>query len=85
MTAVDASGNEAEVEIKFQIVAGGGAGDATPPEISVTGVSDGDVVTSPDTVTISFTVTDDEDPSPTVTATLNGDLIELGEEVEVTW
>jgi len=57
--------------------------DTAPPEISVTGVSDGDVITSPDTVTISFTVTDDKDPSPTVNATLNGDLIEPGEEVEV--
>jgi len=47
--------------------------DTTPPEITITGVTEGQVVVSPDTVTPEFGATDDTDPDPTVVATLNGE------------
>jgi len=55
-------------------------GDTTPPIIIITGVTEGQVVTSPDTVTPEFTVSD-EDPNPTVIATLNGETFTSGDVV----
>ena len=78
VTAVDASGNEAEVTVNFEIVE---ADDTTPPEITITGVTEGQVIVSPDTVTPEFSASDDTDPSPTVEATLNGDEFTSGTEV----
>jgi len=48
-------------------------GDTTPPVITLTGVADGQVIVTPGTVTPEFSVYDDADPNPTVTATLNED------------
>jgi len=84
--AIDASGNEAEVAVNFEIVA---VEDTTAPVITITGVADGEQYSG--SVTPEFTVSD-EDPNPTVTATLNGDIFisgtvvsEVGEyELEVT-
>jgi len=66
--------------------------DTTPPEITLEGVTEGQIVVSPDTVTPVFSVSDETDPDPTVTATLNGEpftsgtvVSEVGEyELEVT-
>ena len=75
VTAIDTSGNEAEVTINFEIV---GAEDTTPPEITITGVTEGQVIVSPETVTPEFTV---DDPDATVTATLNNEPFTSGTEV----
>jgi len=76
--AVDATGNEAELAVNFEIVE---VEDTTPPEITITGVSDGQVITSPETVTPVFSASDDTDPNPVVVATLNGDEFASGTEV----
>ncbi len=56
--------------------------DTTPPEITITGVSEGQVIVSPETVTPVFSASDDTDLSPTVTATLlNGDEFTSGTEL----
>jgi hypothetical protein len=52
--------------------------DTNPPEITITGVTEGQVVVSPDTVTPEFSATDDTDPDPTVVATLNGEVFISG-------
>jgi hypothetical protein len=78
VTAVDASDNEAELAVNFEIV---GVEDTTAPEITITGVSDGQVITSPGTVTPEFSASDDTDPDPIVVATLNGDEFTSGTEV----
>jgi hypothetical protein len=52
--------------------------DQTPPEITLTGVTDGDVVYLPDTITPFFSATDDLTPPPTVTAKLNGSPFDSG-------
>jgi hypothetical protein len=52
--------------------------DTNPPEITITGVTEGQVVVSPDTVTPEFSATDDTDPDPTVVATLNGEAFTSG-------
>jgi len=46
--------------------------DTTPPEITIKGITEGQVIISPETVTPVFSASDDTDPAPTVTATLNG-------------
>jgi outer membrane lipoprotein-sorting protein len=78
VTAIDASDNEAELAVNFEIVE---VEDTTPPEITITGVSDGQEVTSPETVTPVFTASDDIDLNPIVVATLNGDEFASGTEV----
>ena len=78
VTAIDASGNEAEVAVSFEIVE---VEDTTPPVIDLTGVTEGQVIVSPDTVTLLFSVSDDTDPEPTVLATLNGEPFTSGTEV----
>jgi len=75
VTAVDASDNEAELAVNFEIVE---VEDTMAPEITLTGVSDGQVITSPETVTPVFSVSDDTDPSPIVVATLNGETFTSG-------
>ena len=70
VTAVDASGNEAELAVNFEIVE---VEDTTPPVITLTGVTEGQVIVSPDTVTPVFSASDDTDPNPIVVATLNGE------------
>jgi len=55
--------------------------DTTPPVIDLEGVTEGLVVVSPDTATLVFEVSDDTDPAPTVTATLNGEPFTSGTEV----
>jgi hypothetical protein len=67
VTAVDASGNEAEVTIEFEIVE---VGDTTAPVIDVSGVGDGEQYT--ESVTPVIEVLDDTDPDPAVTITLDG-------------
>jgi len=57
------------------------AEDTTPPVITLTGVTDGQVVTAPDTVTPVFSVSDDTDLTPTVTAKLNGEPFTSGTEI----
>ncbi len=52
--------------------------DTNPPEITVSGVTEGQVVVSPNTVTPEFSATDDTDPDPTVVATLNGEVFISG-------
>lgn len=47
--------------------------DTTPPVITLTGVTEGQVIVSPDTVTPIFSASDETDPEPTLTATLNGE------------
>ncbi len=75
VTAVDASDNEAEIAINFEIVE---VKDSTPPEITITRVTEGQVIISPDTVAPEFSATDDIDPEPTVVATLNGEVFTSG-------
>jgi len=75
VTAIDASDNEAEIAVNFEIVE---VEDTTPPEITLTGVTEGQVVVSPDTVMPEFSATDDTDPDPTVVATLNGEVFTSG-------
>jgi len=75
VTAIDASNNEAEIAVNFEIVE---VEDTTPPEIIITGVTEGQVIVSPDTVTPEFSATDDTDPDPTVVATLNGEVFTSG-------
>ena len=70
VTAIDASDNETEVAVNFEIVA---VEDTTPPVIDLTGVIESDVIVSPDTVTPVFSVSDDTDPEPILIATLNGE------------
>ena len=53
--------------------------DPTPPEITISGVSDGQE--SSDPLTISFSATDNTDPDPDVSATLNGDSFDSDTEV----
>lgn len=53
-------------------------GDTTPPVITLSGVTEGQVIVSPDTVTPEFSVSDDTDPNPNVTVTLNGDTFTSG-------
>jgi len=89
VTAIDASDNEAEVAVNFEIVE---VEDTTPPVITLEGVTEGQVIVSPATVTPVFSVSDVTDPTPTVIATLNrkpftsGTVVsEVGEyELEVT-
>ena len=77
VTAIDASGNEAEVVVNFEIVE---AEDTTPPVIDVTGVDDGEQYSEPVTPVIS--VSDETDPNPSVvSATLNGEPFTSGTEV----
>ena len=76
VTAVDASGNEAESSVNFEIVE---AGDTTAPVIDVSGVSDGEQYTEP--VTPIVEVSDETDPNPTVNITLNG--VEFASETEI--
>ena len=54
-------------------------GDTTPPEITVTGVTDGQQ--SSEALTITYSATDDTDPNPSVSATLNGEPFASGSEV----
>ncbi|MFC1896983.1 DUF4382 domain-containing protein [Chloroflexota bacterium] len=75
MTAIDANGNETEEEVSFEIV---GVEDTTPPVIDLTGVTEGQVIVSPDTVTPVFSVSDDTDPDPTLIVTLNGEAFTSG-------
>jgi len=77
VTAIDGSGNEAEVAVNFEIVE---VEDTTAPVINITGVEEGQVIVSPNTVTPEFTISD-EDPNLTVTATLNGEPFNSGEVV----
>ena len=76
--AVDASDNEAELAVNFEIVE---VEDTTPPVITLTGVTEGQVIVSPDTVTPEFSASDNTDPNPIVVATLNGDEFTSGTEV----
>jgi len=46
-------------------------GDSTPPVIDLTGVTEGQIIVSPETVTPEFSVSDDTDLEPTLIATLN--------------
>ena len=55
--------------------------DTTPPVIRLTGVADGQVIVTPGTVTPEFSVYDDIDSNPTVTATLNEDTTFISGEV----
>jgi len=68
VTAVDASNNEAELAVNFDIVE---VEDTTPPVITLTGVTEGQVIVSTDTVTPVFSASDDTDPNPILIATLN--------------
>jgi len=70
VTAIDASGNEVEVAVNFEIVE---VEDTTPPVIDITGVTEGQVIVSPDTITPVFSVSDETDPDPILIATLNGE------------
>ncbi len=79
VTATDASDNEAEVKISFEIVAE--FEDNTPPVITLEGVTEDQVIATPETVTPVFSVSDDTDPDPAITATLNGDPFTSGTEV----
>jgi len=86
ITAIDASGNEAEEVVSFEIVEHGFATtliieDTTPPVINLTGVTEGQVVVSPDTVTLVFSISDETDPEPILIATLNGEAFTSGTEV----
>jgi len=78
VTAIDASGNEAEVAVNFEIVE---VEDTTPPVISLEGVTESQVIVSPDTVTPEFSASDDTDPDPILIATLNGEPFTSGTEV----
>jgi len=78
VTAIDASDNETEVEVDFEIVE---VEDTTPPVIDLTGVTEGQIIVSPDTVTPVFSVSDDTDPAPILIATLNGEPFTSGTEV----
>jgi hypothetical protein len=80
VTAIDASDNEAEEAVNFEIVE---VEDTTPPVIDITGVTEGQVIVSPDTVTPVFSVDDDTDSEPTVFATLNGEPYLSGTEISV--
>jgi len=54
-------------------------GDTTAPEITVTGVTEGQQSSEP--LTITYSATDDTDPDPSVSATLNGDAFTSGDVV----
>jgi len=69
VTATDAGDNEAEVAVNFEIVE---VADTTPPVITLEGVTEGQVIVSPETVTPVFSASDDNDPEPILIATLNG-------------
>ncbi|MFC1983687.1 DUF4382 domain-containing protein [Chloroflexota bacterium] len=58
--------------------------DTTPPVIDLTGVTQGQVIVSPDTVTPVFSVSDDTDPDPTLIVTLNGEPFTSGTVVSET-
>jgi len=75
VTAEDASDNQSEVIIGFEIV----EPDITAPEITVEGVTDGQQ--SSEALTITYSATDDTDPDPSVSATLNGETFASGSEV----
>ena len=64
--------------MNFEIV---GVEDTTAPVIALTGVTEGQVIVSPNTVTPVFNVSDDIDSNPIVVATLNGDEFTSGAEV----
>jgi len=49
--------------------------------IDLTGVTEGQVIVSPDTVTPVFEVSDETDPDPILIATLNGEAFTSGTEV----
>jgi len=49
--------------------------------IDLTGVTEGQVIVSPDTVTPVFEVSDETDPDPILIATLNGETFTSGTEV----
>ena len=68
VTATDAGDNEVEVAVNFEIVE---VLDTTPPVIDLTGVTEGQIIVSPDTVTPVFSASDDNDPEPILIATLN--------------
>jgi len=81
------------VRLRMELSSPPAAGeDTTPPVITLTGVTAGQVIVSPDTVTPVFSVSDDTDPEPILIATLNGEpftsgtlVSEVGEyELEVT-
>jgi hypothetical protein len=76
VTAIDASDNAAEVTVNFEIVE---VGDTTAPVIDVTGVADGQQYSEP--VTPVFSASDDTDPEPGVSATLNGNPFTSGTEI----
>jgi len=78
ITATDASGNETEEAVSFEIA---GVEDTTPPVINLTGVTEGQVIVSPNTVTPVFSVSDDTDPDPTLVVTLNGEPFTSGTEI----
>ena len=56
-------------------------GGNNPPEISLSGVSNDEVIVSPGTVTPVFSVTDDTDLDPVLEATLNGEPFTSGTEI----
>ncbi len=76
ITATDASGNEAESSVNFEIVE---VGDTTAPVIDVSGIANGQQYT--ESVTPIIEVSDDTDPEPAVTVTLNGAPFVSGTEV----
>jgi hypothetical protein len=78
VTAVDASGNEAEASVEFKIIE---IVDIIAPVIIVDGVSHGENITG--NTTITFEVSDETDPDPTVNATLNDAPFVSGTEVTV--
>ena len=82
VTATDAGDNEVEVAVNFEIVE---VEDTTPPVIDLTGVTEGQIIISPDTVTPVFSASDDTDPEPILIATLTtlngGDPFTSGTEV----
>jgi hypothetical protein len=78
VTAVDASGNEAEASVEFEIIE---IADIIAPVIIVNGVSHGENITG--NTTITFEVSDETDPDPTVNATLNDAPFVSGTEVTV--
>ncbi len=56
--------------VNFEIVE---VEDTTPPVITLEGITEAEVIVSPDTVTPVFSVSDDTDPDPTLIATLDGE------------
>jgi hypothetical protein len=76
---VEAEVEEGEIEVEIEVAEE--TGDTTPPVVTLTGVTEGEVIVSPDTVTPVFSVSDDTDPDPTLTARLNGQPFTSGTEV----